>query len=130
MTMTMVNIYEAKAKLSEYLARVAAGESIVICKHNRPVAELRPVAATRTAPRPFGLAAGTFEVPDSFFEALPDEDVDLFYGVEVAEGGSAIRVAESGVEYDPHAPASAAPGGDPASSDSGRRRPAQRRRRS
>lgn len=126
--MITVNIHEAKARFSHYLAQVAAGESVVICKHNRPVAELRPVAATRLAPRPFGLAAGSFEVPDSFFEPLPDEDVDAFYGAEAAEGESAMRVAESGVEYGSHAPASAAPG-DPASSDDGRRGGRQRRRR-
>jgi prevent-host-death family protein len=129
MTMILVNIYEAKAKLSEYLARVAAGESVVICRHNRPVAELRPVAATRTDPRPFGLAAGTFEVPDSFFEPLPGEDVDAFYGGGAVGGTEAMRVAEPGVEYGGHAPASAAPD-DPEPSDEGRRRPLRRRSRS
>jgi len=125
MVMITVNIHEAKARFSHYLAQVAAGELVVICKHNRPVAELRPVAVTRVVPRPFGLAAGSFEVPDRFFEPLPDADVDAFYGVE-AEGGDAMRVAESGVEYSPHTPAPR----DPASSDDGGRQPGQRRRRS
>ncbi|MDP1569945.1 MAG: type II toxin-antitoxin system prevent-host-death family antitoxin [Vicinamibacterales bacterium] len=126
MTMITVNINEAKARLSHYLALVAAGESVVICKHNRPVAELRAVAVARIARRPFGLAAGSFEVPDSFFEPLLDEDVDSFYGVEAGEGGSAMHVAESGVEYGP--PASTAD--DPPSSDEGRRQPTQGKRRS
>jgi prevent-host-death family protein len=41
--MIVINIHEAKAKLSEYLDKVAAGEHVVICKRNRPVAELRAV---------------------------------------------------------------------------------------
>ena len=43
MTMLMVNIADAKAKLSEYLEAVARGETVVICRHNRPVAELRAI---------------------------------------------------------------------------------------
>ena len=44
--MLMVNIFEIKAKLSEYLDRVAAGERILICRHNKPVAELRRIYDT------------------------------------------------------------------------------------
>jgi prevent-host-death family protein len=80
MTMFMVNIHEAKAQLSELIERVAAGESVVICKRNQPVAELRPVAGQRTEPRPFGLAKGLVEIPDSFFEPLPPEDLEAFTG--------------------------------------------------
>ncbi len=35
--------YEAKARLSELLRRVRAGERIVITSHGEPVAELRPI---------------------------------------------------------------------------------------
>jgi len=41
--MTEVGAYEAKAKLSELLERVARGERIVITKHGIPVAILAPV---------------------------------------------------------------------------------------
>lgn len=78
--MFMVNIYEAKAQLSELIERVAAGDAVVICKRNRPVAELRPVSATRTEPRPIGLAKGLVEIPDSFFEPLPPDDLEGFTG--------------------------------------------------
>ena len=44
MTMLMVNIAEAKAKLSEYLEAVARGEQVIICNRNQPVAELRAIA--------------------------------------------------------------------------------------
>ena len=45
MTMKMVNINEAKAKLSEFLDAVAQGETVIICNRNQPVAELRAVGA-------------------------------------------------------------------------------------
>lgn len=80
MTMIMINIHEAKAKLSEYLDAVARGEQVVICKRNQPVAELRAVTRKRLEPRPIGLMRGQFEVPDSFFEPLPDDILEEFEG--------------------------------------------------
>lgn len=74
--MIKVNIHDAKTNLSRYLARVAAGETIVLCNRNVPVAEIRPVPPDRTTPRPIGLARGTFEVPAAFFEPLPETDLD------------------------------------------------------
>lgn len=92
MTMIMVNIHEAKARLSEYLEAAERGERIVICKRNQPVAELKPIAApiART-PRPFGLAKGTLTVSASFFDPLPDDMLNAFYGDPPAQ---ATRVAE------------------------------------
>lgn len=55
------------------LRRVEAGESIVVTRGDRPVAELRPVAPTPAGPRPYGLAAGEFTVPDDFNAPLPEE---------------------------------------------------------
>jgi prevent-host-death family protein len=40
---TKVGIAELKAHLSEYVARAKAGERIVVCDRNTPVAELTPV---------------------------------------------------------------------------------------
>ena len=42
--MSTVNVHEAKTNLSRLLARVAAGEEIVIAKSGKPVARLVPVA--------------------------------------------------------------------------------------
>jgi prevent-host-death family protein len=76
----MVNIHEAKAHLSEYLARVEAGESVTICRRNTPVAELRPLKKPATKERPIGLAKGMGHVPPEFFEPLDEELLDLFEG--------------------------------------------------
>jgi prevent-host-death family protein len=78
--MKTVNVHDAKAHLSEYLARVEAGETVVICRRNKPIAELRPVSPQRSKPRPIGLAKGMGHVPPAFFEPLDDELLDLFEG--------------------------------------------------
>lgn len=80
--MIKVNSAEAKAKLSEYLDRALAGERIVICRHNEPVVELRAIESTRVEPRPLGPLPGqpTFEIPPTFFEPLPDDELDLWEG--------------------------------------------------
>jgi prevent-host-death family protein len=96
MTMIVVNIHEAKAKLSEYLDKVAAGERVMICKRNQPVAELRAVEQKRTQPRPIGGGPHSFIVPDAFFEPLPDEWLDEFYnGPIFPEPEKPSRVAEA-----------------------------------
>jgi len=78
--MIRLNIHEAKTHLSRYLGRLAAGESILLCKRNQPVAEIRPIAPARTKPRPIGLDKGKFTVPPEFFDPLPDELLNLFEG--------------------------------------------------
>jgi prevent-host-death family protein len=78
--MKKVNIYEAKARLSALIDRVAEGETLVICRRNVPVAELRPLPQPRRRKRPIGLARGTFELPEAFFEPLPEDIVAGFEG--------------------------------------------------
>ena len=95
MDMIKVNVFEAKAKLSEYLDRLARGERVVICRRNHPVAELIPIAAARTQPRPIG-GAKSLAVPPSFFEPLPGDVIDSFYPLDAPTParGRANRVAE------------------------------------
>ena len=70
--MNRVNMAEARANLSRYLARVEAGETITLCRRNVPIAEIRPIHATPTEQRPIGIDRG-MKVPESFFEPLPEE---------------------------------------------------------
>ncbi|GAB4260316.1 MAG: hypothetical protein Kow0092_09070 [Deferrisomatales bacterium] len=79
-TMIKLNIHEAKTHLSRYLPLLAKGETIVLCKRNVPIAEIRPLPPERTEPRPVGLAKGQFDVPPEFFEPLPEEIVTAFEG--------------------------------------------------
>jgi len=78
--MIKVNVHAAKTHLSKYLARVAAGETVVLCNRNVPVAELRPVPRRGTTRRPVGLARGKFEVSPAFFEPLSDAELDAWSG--------------------------------------------------
>lgn len=77
--MLKVNIAEAKARLSQILDRVDQGETVVICRRNVPVAEIRPIAQPPVEPRPVGIDRG-MAVPDSFFEPLPEEVLAAFEG--------------------------------------------------
>ena len=100
--MIMVNIHEAKAKLSEYLEAVERGERVVICKRNQPVAELKAVpAAMTTKPRPIGGVSGIV-IPPSFFDPLPDDLLDAFEGKPSQRRAS--RVAEHSPAYGAPAP--------------------------
>lgn len=78
--MKKVNIYEAKAGFSELIDRVAEGETVVVCRRNVPVAELRPLPRPRRRRRPIGLARGSFAIPKAFFEPLPDDLIARFEG--------------------------------------------------
>jgi antitoxin (DNA-binding transcriptional repressor) of toxin-antitoxin stability system len=94
--MIMVNIHEAKAKLSEYLEAAAKGERVVICKHNQPVAELRVVEQTCTASRDLApMYPGETFVTPAFFEPLPADDIAAWEG----NGRDVLKVAESRGRY-------------------------------
>ena len=71
--MTNINLTQLAQDPSSLIDRVEAGESIVVMREGRAVAELRPIATPQSAPRPFGLAAGTFTVPDDFDAPLPEQ---------------------------------------------------------
>jgi len=101
MTMIMVNIHEVKAKLSEFLDKVAGGDRVMICKRNQPVAELRAVAQKRTRPRPIGGAKGIV-FPPSFFDPMPDDFLDAVESGPVFPATTIrtrSRVAESTPAY-------------------------------
>jgi antitoxin (DNA-binding transcriptional repressor) of toxin-antitoxin stability system len=78
--MIKLNIHEAKTHLSKYLAKLKAGERILLCKRNQPIAEITLLPQVPARPRPIGLAKGTFVVPRAFFEALPEELLQSFEG--------------------------------------------------
>lgn len=82
MTMIKLNIHEAKTHLSKYLAKLKAGDRIVLCKHNHPIAEITPLPHVLGRPRPIGLAKGRFTVPRSFFEPLPEDTLRAFEGMK------------------------------------------------
>ena len=66
-----VNVQEAKTRLSELLARVEAGEEVVIARAGRPVAHL--TAHVRPPDRVWGTVE--LVVGDEFFEPLPEDEL-------------------------------------------------------
>jgi len=46
---SIIGAYDAKARLSELLERVAKGEEVVITRHGTPVARLVPIKKSATA---------------------------------------------------------------------------------
>jgi prevent-host-death family protein len=75
---TRIRIHQAKTHLSKYLAKVEKGETIVLCRRNEPIAEIRPLPQKPKKPRPIGLHEGKFKLGPEFFEPLPDEFLRYF----------------------------------------------------
>ena len=77
--MIKVNVAAAKARFSAYLKTVEAGETVVVCRRNVPIAEIRAVPQRSQQPRRVGIDRGMV-VPPSFFEPLPAALLDAFEG--------------------------------------------------
>ncbi len=69
--MEQVNIHEAKTHFSKLLDRVIAGETIIIAKAGKPMAELRPLSGP-PARRVPGIDRGKVLVGDDFDDPLPE----------------------------------------------------------
>ncbi len=75
--MTEVNIHEAKTHLSRLLARVEAGEEVVIKRAGRPIARLVPVSKAEKTRIP-GRDRGKVWIADDFDAPLP-QDIQQFF---------------------------------------------------
>lgn len=72
--MDTVTIHVAKTTLSQLVARVEAGEEIVLARGKHPIAKLvpyRPVGSKRQ----FGALRGIVSVGPAFFEPLPEDEL-------------------------------------------------------
>jgi prevent-host-death family protein len=69
-----VTVHVAKTTLSKLIARVEAGEEIVIARDKVPVARLVPIRRL-AARRQFGAMRGKARVDAAFFEPLPDDEL-------------------------------------------------------
>ena len=69
----VVNVHEAKTQLSRLLARVEAGERIVIARAGKPIAVLSPV----DAPRPRRPGRERIVIHDDFDAPLEEFDPDF-----------------------------------------------------
>jgi prevent-host-death family protein len=71
---TSVTIDVAAATLSQLIARVEAGEEIIIARDNTPVVKLVPIQLTKRK-RQFGSMRGLITIGPEFFEPLPEEEL-------------------------------------------------------
>ncbi len=78
--MSTISVLDIQRDPFTFLRRVEAGESFLVVSGEHPLAEVRPVTAPATRPRPFGLCAGQFAVPADFDRPLPDDIVKEFEG--------------------------------------------------
>ena len=78
MTIT-ANIAEVKQGLESYLARVQAGDELVIQDHNAPIARLTAIPKTKNLP--FGCGRGTIQILGPIDEPLiPETDWEALHG--------------------------------------------------
>ena len=80
MVMIKANIHEIKAKLSKYIEMAEAGETVVICRRNIPVAEIHAVAEKKKRTPILGAARGQVRILPSFFEPMSEEELALWEG--------------------------------------------------
>ena len=72
--METVTIHTAKTTLSQLLARVEAGEEIVLARGKEPIAKLVPFRRPPTKRR-FGALSGVISIGPEFFEPLPEHEL-------------------------------------------------------
>jgi antitoxin (DNA-binding transcriptional repressor) of toxin-antitoxin stability system len=77
--MLTATIEEIKHNLVTYLEQLEIGDRILVMDAGHPIAEIRPISTVQK-PRPFGLCAGEFFVPDDFDAPLPEDVLSAFEG--------------------------------------------------
>ena len=72
-----VNIHEAKTNFSKLLARVCAGEEVIIARAGKPIAKLVPIKK-RPPRRVPGSAKGKVIISPDFDAPLPESILEAF----------------------------------------------------
>lgn len=75
--MPIVNVHAAKTHLSRLIEQACAGEEVVIARNNEPVVKLVPIHSAEPK-REFGVLRGKLIVPDEFFDALPEDELEAW----------------------------------------------------
>jgi len=80
--MEIINIHEAKTRLSKLLQQVSRGEPFIIAKAGRPIAKVVSVESPGAGQvRRLGFLAGEIDVPDDFDRMGAGEIAESF-GIE------------------------------------------------
>jgi prevent-host-death family protein len=78
--MDSFNVHEAKTHFSRILAKVQAGEEVIIARAGEPIARIVPIHVAR--PRQPDTEAGRLWVAPDFDASLPPDLLDEFEGRE------------------------------------------------
>lgn len=77
---TTVNIHEAKTHLSRLLEQVERGETVIIARAGKPIAELTAIKRPKVR---FGGMRGMFGTPEQIDAAFtPEADAEVWRGTE------------------------------------------------
>lgn len=76
--MAQVNVHEAKSQLSALIARVLAGEEVIIARAGVPVVDLVPHREVAVV---YGLGHDEPAHDPAVFDGVDDEVAELFYGM-------------------------------------------------
>jgi len=77
--MKSFNLSEAKAHFSDLMDQVEHGETITLCKRNKPIARMTPIAPSRSRHKTcIGWAKGSIRILGDLHDpALPASDWDM-----------------------------------------------------
>lgn len=78
--MLQVNIHEAKTHLSKLVENVAKGESFIIAKAGKPMAQVIPFVPPESRSKRIGFLKGHVSIPDDFDTMMQDEIIAMFEG--------------------------------------------------
>lgn len=76
--MESFNVHEAKTNFSRILAKVQAGEEVIIAKAGQPIARIVPIRDQ--APRQSNTEKDSMWIAEDFDAPLPDDLLDAFEG--------------------------------------------------
>ncbi len=77
--MATITVHAAKTNLSRLIERALAGEDVIIARGDQPVVRLVPVNAVVPLRQP-GTLKGKFDLPPTFFDPLPPDQLDDWDG--------------------------------------------------
>lgn len=78
--MIQLEIQEFQANLAGYLNLLAKGEPILLCRDQKPVAELHPIPSKPNKIRQFGMGKDLIQILPGAFDPLPPDILAGFYG--------------------------------------------------
>jgi prevent-host-death family protein len=73
-----LNLHEVKDQFSKYIEMVESGETIVVCKRNIPVAEIRPIEKKEKRIPILGSGASRGKTLKAFQEAMTEAELRLW----------------------------------------------------